>query len=179
MKTFQYKRSFQVIHWGCCFDSLLELKYAIYIENDYEFMRAQIPIFFDPRTNKPTNYIRDNIRRYTPDFLIRDKQTKKAYLVEVKPRAFADQDQLKDRREIAENFIRWKGWDWEFKIVFDDEFELNEEQKKIFRQCCRMITESERKLNLKEINDKYCISAPTFFKKLPSGKQVHFIMYGT
>lgn len=178
MKTFQYKKSFQLIHWGCCFDSLLELKYAIYIQDNYAFMRAQVPIYFDPRTKRPTNYIRDNIRRYTPDFLIRDKQSNKAFLVEVKPRAFSDQDQLKDRREIAENFIRWKGWDWEFKVVYDDEFALNAAQQKVFANCCKLIAKSGRKLAWKKLNDKFCVSQPTFFKKLPSANQVHFIMYG-
>lgn len=108
MQTFEYKKSVPLIYWGCCFDSLLELKYALSIQSEYEFLRAHIPIYYDPKTKMPTNYIRGNIRRYTPDFLIRHKQTKKAYLIELKPRAFNNHEQLAGRREIAEKYIQWK-----------------------------------------------------------------------
>jgi hypothetical protein len=178
MKTFNYQKSFQIIHWGCSFDSLLELKYALFIHEDYEFLRAQIPIYYDPKTKTPTNYIRNNIRRYTPDLLIRNKQTKQAFLVELKPRAFADQDQLKERKEIAEKYIQWKGWDWSFIIVFDDEFKLNSHQGKQFQECCKLIGKSERKLSFEKLNKWFDRSQPSFFKKVPSNAQVRFIMYG-
>ncbi len=67
--------------WGCSFDSLLELKYAISIANDYEFLRAAIHIFFNRRTLETSDYIRDGFRRYVPDFLIRNKHNGEAYLV--------------------------------------------------------------------------------------------------
>ena len=94
MKEFVYQQSKRITSWGCCFDSILELKYAVSIKNDYEFLRSHIPIFYDPRTKMPTNYIREHIRRYTADFLIRHKTTGKAYLIEVKPRQFEKEQQF-------------------------------------------------------------------------------------
>ena len=84
---FQYGHAKKIINWGNVFDSLLELKYAISIEKEYEFLRAHIPVYYDPRTRRPTDYIRDNIRRYTPDFLIRHKISNEAFWVEIN---FAD-----------------------------------------------------------------------------------------
>lgn len=60
----------------------------------------------------PTSYIRKCHRRYTPDFLIRRKETGKAFLVEVKPRGFENHPQLLLRQEVPENYIRWKNYDW-------------------------------------------------------------------
>lgn len=99
LKPFKYGVSHKIIYWGCVFDSLLELKYAISIQKEYEFLRSHIPIYYDPVTKKPTDYIRQNIRRYTPDFLIRHKITSEAFLIEIKPRAFAGDSQLLMRKK--------------------------------------------------------------------------------
>jgi hypothetical protein len=178
MKTFHYRRSFPIIHWGYSFDSLLELKYALYIQDEYEFLRARIPIFFDPKTKQPTDYLRGNTRRYTPDFLIRHQQTNKAFLVELKPRAFQGNDQLILRREIAERYIRWKKRDWSFTVVFDDEITLDRKQHKIFTECCRLIPACKRKLLFEKLNKQFDRSQPSFFKGAPTNKLVHFVMFG-
>ena len=109
MKTFNYSGSHKIIYWAVEFDSLLELKYALSIQGEYEFLRSHIPVYYDPVTKRPTNYIRSNIRRYTPDFLIRHKETKQAFWIEIKPRAFTDHAQLDLRKEVAERYIQWKG----------------------------------------------------------------------
>lgn len=178
MKTFNYRRSLPVIYWGCSFDSLLELKYAISIQDEYEFIRARVSIFFDPKTKRPTDYIRGNTRRYTADFLIRHKTTGKAFLVELKPRAFENNDQLVERKIIAENYIQWKKFDWSFLVVFDDEIKLTSAQQQQFHECCKLIPLSKRKLNFEKLNNQYDRRQPSFFKGAPANKLIHFVMYG-
>ncbi len=178
MRSFNYWKSIKVINWGCAFDSILELKYAVSIQKDHEFLRSRIPIYYDPRTKFPTNYIRDNIRRYTPDFLIRHKITKEAFLVEIKPRAFESNDQLLIRREVAENYIRWKRYDWKFKVIYDDEIKLTADEHAKFLQCCKLIPLSGRKLLFKERNDKFDSSRPSLFTSAPSNRKIHFVMFG-
>lgn len=178
LKQFVYIPSSKIIHWGCTFDSLTELKYALSIMEDYAFMRTRVSIYYHPGTQMPTNYIRECHRRYTPDFLVRHKQTGKAFLVEIKPRAFEHHPQLVLRKEIAENYIRWKNYDWQYKVVFDDEIILDQEMWEEYRQCCRLKSTSARRLWFAEQNKKYDRSAPNFFLRAPSNKEIEFIMFG-
>lgn len=178
MKGFIYQRSRKIINWGYAFDSLLELKFAISIQKDYEYLRSHIPIFYDPKTKLPTNYIRANIRRYTPDFLIRNRITKEAFLVEIKPRAFENNDQLFLRKEVSENYIRLKQYDWKFKVVFSDEIVLSPDEQTTFRNCCKQIPRSERKFQFKQLNDRFDRSQPALFGKTYSNRRISFVMFG-
>src|ERR1044072_5606293 len=98
-KSFVYGRSHKIVNWGCSFDSLTELRYAISIRDEYEFLRGRVHIYYDQATLKPTSYIRTGIKHYTPDFLIRHKTRNKAWLVEIKPRAFENKQQLRTREQ--------------------------------------------------------------------------------
>jgi hypothetical protein len=178
MRNFQYGKSYKIIHWGCCFDSLLELKYAISIRGDYEFMRSRLHIYYDRKTLRPVDYLLIGYKHYTPDFLIRNKRTNEAWLVEIKPRRFDDYKQLELRRQVAENYIRWKGYDWKFKVVYDDEIVLDEHQIAIYENCCRLKSKSAFKLWLQQENNRYDRSAPLFFSQHLSNKQLAFIMFG-
>jgi len=178
MKHFKYGKSHKMIYWGCSFDSILELKYALSIQNEYEFLRSHIPIYYDPVTKRPTNYIRANIRRYTPDFLIRHKETKKAFWVEIKPRPFSDQAQMELRKEVAEKYIQWKGYDWQYKVVYGDEIILTLDQLVQFNECCSLIEISARKTWFEKYNRRFDRSAPSFFKTVPRNGDVLFVMFG-
>lgn len=178
LKPFKYGVSHKIIFWGCVFDSLLELKYALSIQHEYEFIRSHIPIYYDPRTKRPTNYIRDNIRRYTPDFLIRHKTTGEAFLIEIKPRAFAGDQQLLLRQEVAENYILWKNYDWKYKVVFDDEIILTQSEIEQFNECRKLICKSARKLEFEKYNRQFDRSMPSFYTKVPDNKCIHFVMFG-
>lgn len=178
MKQFKYGKSCKMIYWGCAFDSMLELKYALSIQHEYEFLRSHIPVYYDPATKRPTNYIRANIRRYTPDFLIRHKETKRAFWVEIKPRAFSDHEQLTLRREVAQRYIRWKGYDWQYKVVCDDEITLTLDQLVQFNECCALIAKSARKIWFEKYNKRFDRSAPAFFSTVPRNGDVGFVMFG-
>lgn len=177
--NFKYRVSRKIIYWGCLFDSLLELKYAISIEPHYAFLRAHIPIYYDPKTLQPTDYIRTNTRRYTPDFLIRHKQTGKAEWIEIKPRAFAGDSQLPMRQQIAENYINWKEYDWVYRVIFDDEIHLTDAQQQVFEASQKAICKSARKLAMQEINRYFDRSAPNFYCNVPDKQRVQYVMFGT
>lgn len=178
MKTFIYGKSYRIINWGYAFDSLLELKFALSIQEEYHYLREHIPIFYDPRTRMPTNYIRDNIRRYTPDFLIRHKESKQATLVEIKPRAFDDEKQLSHRKEVAENYIRWRKFDWTFKVIYDDEILLTEAQLHLVEQCVKDRKRSAYKFHLQHLNNRFDNSKPSLLKGAPTNKLIRFVMFG-
>jgi hypothetical protein len=177
-KKFKYGRSFKITNWGCQFDSLLELKYAISIQDEYAFMRSRIIIFYHHGTGQPTLYIREGVRHYTPDFLIRHKQTGEAFLVEIKPRAAENDPQLILRRQVAEKYILWKKYDWKFKVVFDDEITLNESGLSVFRDCCRLKSMSAFKIWLAQQDKRYNRCAPTYFAKPPRECDIRFVMLG-
>lgn len=181
MKTqtnFRYGTSHKIINWGYCFDSLTELKFAISIREEYEYLRERISIYYHPGTKLPTDYIRECHRRYTPDFLIRHKQTNEALLVEIKPRAFEGNPQLALRKEVAENYIRWKGYDWKFKVIYDDEIILDEEQWEDFEECCKLKSKSSFKIWFEQYNKKFDRSAPSLFKNIPDNRKIEFVMFG-
>jgi hypothetical protein len=182
MKTkehgFVYQKAYKIIHWGYSFDSLTELKYALSIQDEYYFLRERVMIHYDPATYQPTDYIRDNIRRYTPDFLIRHKQTGKAYLVEIKPRAFDDEKKLDICRQVADNFIQWKKYDWQFKIVYDDEIILNADQFADFEECCCLKSKQDFILWFERYNRRFVGESPSFFKKVNDPLITQYVMFG-
>jgi hypothetical protein len=179
MKTFNYGKSYKIIFWGCQFDSLLELKYAISIMKDYEFLRSRVVVYYDPKTKMPSNYIREGIKRYTPDFLIRHKTTGEALWVEVKPRAFTNTAELSLRREVAENYIKWKRFDWKYKVVYDDEIKLDAEQWKLYKECCGLKSKSAYKIHFGRMNNRFDRSAPPLFSSTLLNTSTEYVMFGT
>lgn len=178
MFTFKYGVSHKIIFWSWIFDSLLEFKYAIPIQKDFEFLHTHIPIYYDPRSCEPTNYIRNNIRRYTPDFIIRHKVTGQAFCVEIKPRPFAGNPQLTLRKQVAENYISWKNLDWSFKVIFDDEIVLTSEQEKQFNECKKLVRKSTLKLQLEKMNKIFDRTIPAFYSSGPDTRRIQFAMHG-
>lgn len=145
---------------------------------DYEFLRARVTIYYHPGTKKPTDYIREFTRHYTPDFLVRNKETGEAFLVEIKPRAFEHDPQLLLRKEVAENYILWKNYDWKYKVIFDDEIMLTADQLDEYEQCCKLKSRSARKIWFQEYNSKFDRSAPLFLSTVPANSSVEFVMFG-
>lgn len=182
MKTpssrFKYSKSYKIIGWGCRFDSLTELKYVLSIREDYVFLRERVIIYYNPGTLQPTEYLTSNYRYHAPDFLIRHKVTGEAFLVEVKPRAFEGEPQLALRKEVAERYILWKGYDWKYKVVFDDEIVLSEEQLQDYEECCKLKSQSAFKIWFEQVNRKYDRSSPSLFKTAHDNKQTEFAMFG-
>ncbi|HEX3165416.1 MAG TPA: hypothetical protein VHQ93_04100 [Chitinophagaceae bacterium] len=110
--------------------------------------------------------------------MVRHKVTKKAFLVEIKPRAFEGNEQLSVRRQVAENYIRMKQYDWEFKVVYSDEIKLSRDEHNRFLKCFRLIPGSRKKFLFKELNDRFDQSRPSLFYSPPSNRLIHFVMFG-
>lgn len=176
--TFSYRKSQKITNWGCRFDSLTELKYAISIVDDYEFLRERVIIHYDRSTLEPTDYLRGNNRSYIPDFLIRHKISGEAFLVEIKPREFAGHSQLDLRRKVAEKYIHKKGYDWKYMAVFDDQVILNEEQLADFKECCKLKSRSAFKIWFDQYNRKLNRASPSVFTNASPEARVRFIMFG-
>lgn len=175
---FKYKKSFKIIGWGCRFDSLTELKYAISIRDEYVFLREKIIIYYNPGGTEPTDHLVHNYRYYAPDFLIRHKETGEAFLVEIKPRAFQGDPQLDLRKTLAEKFIRWKGYDWKYKVVFDDEIILDQEQLQDYEECRMLKSKSAFKIWFDRMNRKFAPGTTMLFQPVPDNKKVEFVMFG-
>jgi TnsA endonuclease N terminal len=175
---FEYRKSTKLICWGGSFDSLTELKFALSVREEYAFIRGRVTIHYHPGTKQPTDYIRECHRHYTPDFLIRHKQTGEAFLVEIKPRAFQGDPQLDLRKQVAENYIQWKNYDWKYKVVFDDEIRLTTAQLEEFERCCTLKSASARKIWFAEYNKKVDRSAAPLFSGSVRNDDLHFLFYG-
>lgn len=178
MTTFKYTVSRKFVSWGYSFDSLTELKYAISIRDEFEFLRARVSIYYHPGTLQSAVHVRECYRRYTPDFLIRHKETGEAFLVEIKPRAFQEEAQLSLRRQVAENYIRSKNYDWKFKVVFDDEIILSAEQLEDFEECRRLRSRSDYKIWFEQYNRKFGRGSASLFKHIADNKKAEFVMFG-
>ncbi len=170
--AFPYRQSRKVQSWGCQFDSLTELKYVISIMDNYHFLRSPVAIYYHPVTKITLDNIRRCHLRYTPDFLIRHKETFQSLLVEIKPRAFENHLQLDLRKAVAENYISRKNLDWRFTIVYDDQIVLSKEQLCHFQMASSMTSAKE----LANWFIEYCKSRGYSF---PANMMIERIMNGT
>ena len=176
LSEFIYSPSCKLLTWGSSFDSLTELKFAVSVLEDYAFLSQPVSIYYDLGTRQPVNNVRRCHRRYTPDFLIRHRQTGNAFLIEIKPREYEGHPQLSLRKQVAENFIRWKGFDWRFKIIFDDEIFLTEEQLFDFDECSRLRSKSDQTKWFKQYCQRWVRNGAFVLGNNPS--DVQFIFYG-
>ena len=95
-----------------------------------------------------------------------------------KPRAYTGEKELILRRQVAENYIRQKGYDWEFRIIYDDEIKLTLDHLVQFNECCCfLIQSSSRKKLAKFQNRSYCLFS-CFPSTLPDRKRIQFVMFG-
>ncbi|HEX4851444.1 MAG TPA: hypothetical protein VFV08_11590 [Puia sp.] len=148
------------------------------IADEYEFLREHIPIYYHPGSLMPASHIRAYTRRYTPDFLIRHKITGEASLVEIKPRAFEGNKQLEIRRAVAENYIRWKKYDWTFKVIFNDQIKLNEKEQSAFDDCRRLILDPSNNHDTSNFKVRFSQSVSSSLCGAPSASRVQFVMFG-
>ena len=126
------KISYPCFYQGHWMDSLLELRYVLSIEKTHAWQRDDLQIYFS--VNKNSESIKAELRKYTPDFLIRNYQTGEAKLIEIKPQHFKDNRLLIRKKQIDENFIQYFGYDWTFEIVFADQIYLSQEVEKKYHQ---------------------------------------------
>jgi len=141
--TFQYKKSLQIGYRGCLFHSLIELKYTL----------------------------REFIKKYVPDFLIRNKADNSAWLIELKPKGFNDAEQVVIRTRVAENYIREKKLDWKFRFVYDDEIKLCTEKHYKFMNLRNNISSFDFKRKMEYIDKKFNNNQRNYFKTIPGQRE--------
>lgn len=137
-ETFQYtRRSCELVYNGQPLDSLLELKFVISIENTHAWLREGLEIYYN--IDKLEISAQGQLVKYTPDFLIRNFKTGKAFLVEVKPDRYDDFWANVKRRKVSNRFIKGFAYDWEFRIVWEREIILNKKQQKKFDEIQKQV----------------------------------------
>lgn len=183
MKTkilpFTYERSYRITTWGYTFDSLTELKFAVSIMDEFEFIREPVSIYYDLRTKMPVDQIRQFHRRYTPDYLIRNRETREAFLIEIKPRSLEFHPKLLLTKTVAENFIARENLDWKYKIVFDDEIILSADQLEEFNDCFNLNSKSAWKIWFEEYKKRSDRRNSNSTPLISENQKMHFLMFGT
>ncbi len=106
-QTFEYRKSCNVDYNGCLFHSFTELKYALMIEDEFAFLREGIEIYYHLPLQESTLHIREQTKKYTPDFLIRNLKDHRAYLIEIKPAGFSNYEQLNVRQKNFSPFYKY------------------------------------------------------------------------
>ncbi|MDB5230471.1 MAG: hypothetical protein JWN76_1276 [Chitinophagaceae bacterium] len=141
-RNYTYIKASPVWYNGCYFHSKQELKFALSIEETYHYIREPIYIPFDPHTKLLPESHWSYVHFYVPDFLIRHKQANKAFLVEIKPDDFADHKSLALRKKLVQQFICRKEFDWQYKLVNENEIQLTENQFLKYLKICNITNES-------------------------------------
>ena len=118
-------KSKTVFYNGYVFDSFLELRYALMIEETHAWLRDGIEIYYG--VNVQSSGIKQKLHCYRPDFLIRNLTTGIAEIVEIKPDVF-DKDSQKRRARIVAKFINRFSYDWTFRFITESEIALTPEQ---------------------------------------------------
>ena len=132
MEPFIYTYKSQTIcYHGYVFDSLLELKYALMVQDTHAWLRSGLEIYYN--INRIPNGIKRDLGCYRPDFLIRNWVTGAAELIEIKPDGFCD-DSLRRRTRIANRYINKFGYDWTFRIITESDIHLTDSQHELVHQ---------------------------------------------
>jgi hypothetical protein len=122
--TYAYQ-SKTVFYKGCVFDSLLELRYALMIEETHAWLRDGIEIYHG--VNVQSSGTKQKLHCYRPDFLVRNLTTGIAELVEIKPDGFS-LDSQKRRARIVAKYTKRFAYDWMFRLVNESEITLSTSQ---------------------------------------------------
>ena len=164
---FKYSKSFRIPYRGCYFDSLLELKYALSIEQQCRFLREPAMIGYDPKTLSATNYFKEDTKIYRPDFLIRLKTGGHSTLVEIKPDGFEHSRQLWVYHTVANNYIAQNKLPWTYKIIFEKDIELDGLQQQKYRLFARKRKTFESLFALQQLDRKYNEQPVKYFSNVP------------
>jgi len=150
-----YKRAIIIEYKGVQFDSLLELKFVLLIENRCSWIKEPKTIFYDPVTLNPLTYLKENTKKYTPDFLVRKWTDNSAHLIELKPKMFLDSDQMKIRNQVVMNYITDNNLDWKYKVLSEQDIILNPRLKEKYQEIVETNKKTKRKSRLMKMDKKY------------------------
>jgi hypothetical protein len=183
----QYKKSDPVLYRGCFLHSLLELKFVLSIEKDYRFLREPVKIGYNPKTLHTTNYFKECIKVYTPDFLIRNKNGGIGKLIEIKPAFLKGSYEMNTYKEVLTDYISKNKLGWSWTIVYSDEIILTQEKQEKFELLRKHKGKFVAALSFQKFDRKYNQSAllysssvPTHFGEgLSKSAYANFVKFGT
>lgn len=164
---FKYAKSYKIPYRGCHFDSLLELKYALSIEDSHRYLREPFIIGYDPNTLRTTNYFREPTKMYTPDFLIRCKTTGASVLIEVKPSTLKKSQEISIYQKICEDYISRNHLDCSFRIVSEDDIHLTDALQTRYELFVRKKHSFESVFAFKNLDRKYNSAHIKYFHNVP------------
>jgi hypothetical protein len=160
------KWSKRIEYNGIEFNSTLEVKFALMIEDTCEYMYEPLAIWYN-RTNLNLRIKEECPHRYVPDFLVRKIKDNSAHLIEVKPHYELTDDLLQVKKFITERYIREKAYDWKFHIITDKQINLSKEKQHKFEEIKKtrgFLAAKKRQLRLeKRFNPNYA----TYRNKFP------------
>lgn len=153
------------------------IKFICSIEEEYELICPAPVIYYDPVTYLPGFPIDSLHLEYRADFLIRHRSNGQAFLVELYPAFMADDARLWLRRRIAENYIASKGYDWQYRCLFQEYVQLNEEQSFRFHSYCQLTNVNARREWLNEYLMAIDLLKPAVFLA-PEYSLLDFLIHG-
>ena len=116
-KNYSNGRAVQMEYKGCLYDSILELKFVLLIEDRCSWIREPVAIHYNPLTLKATNYLAENTKKYIPDFLERKWKENTGHLIEIKPKILIETEEVETKKQVAEDYISNKDVDWNLKMM--------------------------------------------------------------
>ncbi len=108
---------------GIIFDSILEAKFAMLIENSCIFYYHPFTIWYDKKDSTKLGK-RTCSNQYQPDFLVRKLKDNTCYLIEIKSSSDRDHIDTLTKADRAEKYIKAKGHNWDYKVVTEKDFDL-------------------------------------------------------
>jgi|SRR5690606_23002751 len=163
-----FKKSHQILYNGLFFHSKLELKFALMIEDHCAYMREPVTINYRKSSLLPTEYYGDGCARYRPDFLVRKWHNGKATLIEIKNKSARVKVDVLEKSKVAQNYIRLKNKDWEYKILDETAIKLTPEKQAIYQKLMEEYEENLSKIKyLKYINKHDPISKKNLASRVP------------
>jgi hypothetical protein len=166
-QQFKYKKAFKIPYRNCYFDSLLELKFALSIENDFRYLRAPCIIGYDPRTFVTTSYLRETTRLYTPDFMVRCKESGKARIIEIKPDQLKHSTEVNKYYRIMNDYIVRNNLDCTFEILSEKDIHLTGEQQQRFAVFEKNRQRFESHFAFRSLDRKYNAGSIKYFSSVP------------
>ena len=148
-----FKKSHQILYNGLFFHSKLELKFVLMIEDHCAYMREPVTINYRKKSLQPDEYYGDGCARYRPDFLVRKWRNGKATLIEIKNKSARSKVDVLEKSKVAENYIRLKNKDWEYKILDETDIKLTPQKQAKYQKLMEEYEDNLSKLKyLKYIN---------------------------
>lgn len=108
---------------GIIFDSILEAKFAMLIEDTCEYYYHPVTIWYDKKDD--TRLGKQGCSdQYKPDFLVRRLSDNKCFLIEIKSNVDRHHIDTLTKEDRAKKYIIKNEHNWEYKVITEKDFEL-------------------------------------------------------